>query len=835
MKQSFFARNSVTLLVVAVFLMPFAFLGARRAFLTTHNDVQKWLPDRYEETATFRWFQGHFAGEQFIVASWKGCTLDDQRLPLLVAKLVPPEGTPANDDTAMFSGVLTGPQALDRLMQPPSNLSRDEALKRLRGTLVGGDLEQTCAVFTLSDLGKEAPVKAVKAVRRIASEECNIAPADLHLGGPPVDNAALNEAGEKSLIRLAGLALVIGLGISWWCLRSVRLVAMVFIAGIYAAALSMAIVWYAGYGLYGVRMDAILLTMPSLVYVAAVSGAIHLSNYYRDTAIEDGVRGAAGRAVLHAALPLGLATSTTVIGLFTLMYSELVPIQMFGLFSGAGVAASLLVLCLFLPACFELFPMRVSSSDRVHQHAASVEEGKAGDGFWWRVAAWIVNHNGLVTAAGLAVLAIGAVGMTKMHTSIQLMRMFSKESKILADYRWLEQNLGDLVPMEIVIKMDRDPERCPLSFIQRLELVERVQQRVEAIGEVGSALSAVTFAPGMPKPEDYRNSGGISGGLAGLMGSKEFKLRTARRITSERLERSREDFIRGGWLADENGCDLWRVSARVGALKDVDYHQFLQEIRTEVDRVLSEPPPEHWKQDRTETAGEGIVAWPKGIETVYTGLVPLVYKAQRSLLDGLLWGFVMDLITVTIVMMLCVREWSAGLVLMLPSVFPVFVVFGYMGWAGIIVDTGTVMAPAVALGVTVDDVVHFMLMYRGALKRGLSRREAIMVSYQGCARAMYQSWGVIGLGMSVFALSPFTPTQRFGYMMVTLLTSALVGNLVVLPAVLASPLGGLFGRQFVELKGRSLRADPPRPRVAVPLVQVHRHEAALSADVSRPR
>jgi hypothetical protein len=117
----------------------------------------------------------------------------------------------------------------------------------------------------------------------------------------------------------------------------------------------------------------------------------------------------------------------------------------------------------------------------------------------------------------------------------------------------------------------------------------------------------------------------------------------------------------------------------------------------------------------------------------------------------------------------------------------------------------------------------------------LSRREAIMVSYQGCARAMYQSWGVIGLGMSVFALSPFTPTQRFGYMMVTLLTSALVGNLVVLPAVLASPLGGLFGRQFVELKGRSLRADPPRPRVAVPLVQVHRHEAALSADVSRPR
>ncbi|HWB00884.1 MAG TPA: MMPL family transporter [Pirellulales bacterium] len=830
MKQSFFARNSVTILVAAMFLMPFAFLGARRAFLTNQNDVQQWLPDRYDETATFRWFQKHFAGEQFVLASWEGCTFDDQRIELLAEKLVPADRSYLDATTSLFDEVLTGPQALERLMQPPSNLSRDEALKRLRGTLVGPNLEQTCVVFTLSELGKETPRKAVNAVRNVASQECNIPLSKLHLGGPPVDNTAIDEAGENSLIRLASLALGIGLVISWWCLRSVRLVLLVFIAGLYSAALSLAIVWYVGYAFYGITMNAILLTMPSLVYVAAVSGAIHLSNYYRDTAVEEGVRGAAGRAVKHAAVPLGLATSTTVIGLLTLVYSELVPIQLFGLFSGAGVAASLLVLCLFLPACFELFPMRVTTADRVHLHEVAVADGRPGNTWWWRIAEWIVDHSGIVTAAGIAVLVIGAIGMTQMQTSVQLMRMFPKRAKILADYRWLEENLGDLVPMEIVIKMDRDPAKCPLTFVQRLELVERIQERVESIADVGSALSAVTFAPGMPKPEDYRSGGGISGGLSGLLGSKEFKLRTARRITNERLERSREDFIAAGWLAEENGCELWRVSARVGALKDVDYHVFLAAIRDEVDHIFAEAPPGHWKLDRNGDLPGGITVWPAGIETIYTGLVPLIYKAQRSLLDGLLWGFVMDLITVTIVMMLCVREWSAGLVLMLPSVFPVFVVFGVMGWMGTIVDTGTVMAPAVALGVTVDDVVHFMLMYRGALKRGLSRREAIMVSYQGCARAMYQSWGVIGLGMSVFALSPFTPTQRFGYMMVTLLTSALIGNLIVLPAVLASPLGGLFGKQFFASRRRPAPVEVARPRVAIPAAHSRRHEPALSIE-----
>ena len=73
-----------------------------------------------------------------------------------------------------------------------------------------------------------------------------------------------------------------------------------------------------------------------------------------------------------------------------------------------------------------------------------------------------------------------------------------------------------------------------------------------------------------------------------------------------------------------------------------------------------------------------------------------------------------------------------------------------------------------------------------------------MLAYEGCARAMYQSWAVLGLGLAVFALSSFVPTQRFGAMMFTLLTAALIGNLIMLPSVLASPLAYFFGRRLVR-------------------------------------
>ena len=70
-----------------------------------------------------------------------------------------------------------------------------------------------------------------------------------------------------------------------------------------------------------------------------------------------------------------------------------------------------------------------------------------------------------------------------------------------------------------------------------------------------------------------------------------------------------------------------------------------------------------------------------------------------------------------------------------------------------------------------------------------------MLAYERCARAMFQTTLIGGLGLSVFAISTFTPTQRFGYMMLTLLTAAIVGDLLFLPALLCGPAGRFFGKQ----------------------------------------
>lgn len=843
MLNKFFVRNSFKVILVVLFLLPVLSRGARKALLSNDNNVHDWLPDKYEETADFAWFQEHFDNETFVLVSWEGCTLDDPRLELFAKKVVPPDPGPPVDPGPLkkpapvtwyhdlffskwfekpdpvadairgplFKSVETGQRLMDRLTEPPINLSEEQAIKRLRGLFVGPDDKQSCAVVTLTTEGKRDLRTTLKKLHAITRDELGLSDDRVRMGGPPVDNVAISEEGEKTLIRLFIPAGIVGLSLAFWCLRSVRLTTMVFSAALYAGAISLAIVYYSGGS-----MNAILLTMPAVVYVAGISGAIHFANYYRDSVAESGIEGAAARAVKHSWLPCTLSAGTTAAGLISLYTSELVPIKSFGVYSAAGVLATLGLLFLFLPSWMQLWPMRPHSLLDGDQPKA---EDIALPARWRKFLQGVINHYRLVLVGLVCLMVFCGIGLTKINTSIKLTKLFSSNAPIIHDYEWLEERLGPLVPMEVVVKLDNT--KCDMTFLERLELIKRIQEEMRKTPYIGCTMSATTFAPSLE----------ITGKLQTLRNAKRDTL-------NKRLSTHRQEYIDSDFVDLDGDSELWRVSARVGALNDVDYGEFKNDIRARVEPVLTaERERLAKKMAKKAAAEEKAAAADQGVETVrtadggaagddakpgddmgltaiYTGLVPVVYKAQREMLNGLAWNFVTDLLTIASVMILVFWDVSAGLILLVPSVFPMVIVFGVMGWLGIVIDVGTIMTPTVALGVSVDDVVHFLIWYRRGLSEGKNRKEAIMLAYEGCARAMYQSWAVLGLGLFVFALSSFVPTQRFGALMFTLLTAALVGNLIMLPCVLASPASFFFGRRLIK-KAHAEHRDIVQPIAAL--------------------
>lgn len=890
MKSSFFSRRSFIIILVMMFMLPVIFAGTRRALRTHRNDVRDWLPEDFPQTADHRWFREHFPHEQFVLLSWPGCTLDDPRIELLARKLVPHQLPPWAQQQAQqsdqqpptvpalaaspaaagtgnkpaephyFKRVLTGPRLIYELQQRYENLSREEILERLEGSLIGKDHYRTCLVVTLNSHveGKQLH-RAIEQIHQYA-QQCNIedpapdasseilpvrawngfvglveemifgrAPPPekrLILGGPPVDNVAIDKEGQRTLMRLAGLSAVVGLGISMACLHSWRLTLLVFWTALLAAGLGLSAVYFSGQS-----VDAVMLSMPSLVYVLAISGAIHIINYYHDAIRDGGLNRALERAVRFGWSPCFLAAFTTALGLGSLYLSHVVPISKFGVYSAVGVMATLLLLFLLLPALLHYFPSRKFAEQ--YGGKGHTEETSSRIEIWWRrTGVRIVSRNLVVAAGCLALMIVCAIGLSRVRTTVKLMKFFSADAPIIHDYAWLEKHLGPLVPMEVVLRFDN--ETCPLTLVERMRIAQEVEEAVETLAPVGGALSAATFAPNL-LPEVRRPSAmermmgidprrvkddvlnkrlekhraefhdylavegdpslkelGLGGVLAarletaGLSSLRSIEHWAAGDPIAQRLTElpgvdaaqasAVEQAIRG-WQA-AHGVELLRVSTRVEALSDLDYGKFIDDLKAVVEPVL-----DHYR-----------AAGVEGIGAVYTGLVPLVYQVQHELMRGLFNSLALAFVLIAFVMMVVLRNPAAGLLAMLPNLFPVVVIFGAMGWLGILVDVGTMMTASVALGVAVDDTLHYLTWFRRGLSAGRDHREAAIFAYRCCATAMTQTTLVAGLGLAVFAFSTFTPTQRFGVLMLVLLGVALVGDLIYLPALLTGPLGRLCFR-----------------------------------------
>lgn len=1027
MSESFFARRSFLIVVITVFCLPFILRGTRLTLESNVNDVKDWLPAGFDETAEHTWFQQHFPLEQFVLVSWRGngpndpgCVLDDQRLEMLAKKLVPeqfetadepiieaelvshdqlladaenpirppPEkarpASEAEEDPEkprLFKSVLTGASLFEEMKArhgkeaDPNGLSDVEILERLEGSLIGKDHYKTCLVVTLTKAAGGKKLRDTLWTIRELAEECGIRATslvkeenDIRLGGPPVDNVAIDIEGERTLFNLAGLSAIVGLGISLICLRSVRLTIFVFWIAILSAGAGLALVTFTGG-----TCDAILLTMPSLVYVLALSGGIHIVNYYHD-AIREGcpLDKAPDVALSHGWFPCSMAAVTTALGLGSLIVSHVIPISKFGLYSALGVLATLLLIFFYLPALLYYYPSRKLAAE-VAKKGVDVKEATESIllKFWKMIGGFVIRNNVAVSLGCIAVMVFFVFGLVKpdgtprVRTSIKLMKLFSPEAEIISHYQWLEDHLGPLVPMEVLITVDN--ETCDLNFLDRMRLASRIEGLIETEldKEVGGALSAATLAPNISKGsslaeggltrrleahreefrdyltvdtertttddpnlmdlrlpeeiagalkaakiktlEDIRKKGdltvveGIGPEEAAEVEAKIAAWQAVRNpsideLASPDMERLGipKDIARSLYAADvftlsdlvqmrkrgenvtdisgigldehyvikdaENawlhshfafkefglepryvealkakgirdlktlesrgapdsldrlaridgigergaeqiaavvkdwrnahGLELWRVSARVWALTDMDYAHFVNDLRAVVDPELDDA------LDELRADGQLI----GNVDARYTGMVPLVYKTQHELMRGLVNSLISAFGLIAIVMIIVLRSPSAGMLSMIPNVFPVICIFGFMGWWGKAVDIGAMMTASVALGVAVDDTMHYLAWFRYGLDEGHDRKGAAMVAYERCATAMSQTTLIGGLGLAMFAFSTFTPTQRFGTLMLVLLFAALFGDLVFLPAMLTGPLGRFFDKSKKKRK-----------------------------------
>ena len=166
-------------------------------------------------------------------------------------------------------------------------------------------------------------------------------------------------------------------------------------------------------------------------------------------------------------------------------------------------------------------------------------------------------------------------------------------------------------------------------------------------------------------------------------------------------------------------------------------------------------------------------------------------------------GVIMALVSVLFVSL------RAGIIALLPNLFPVTILFAVMALLDIPLNAGTSMVAAIALGICVDDTMHVMSRFHEELKHHASRQDALVAMVRAEAVPIFATSIALAAGFAVFATSSFEPVAHFGLLSALVILVALIATFVLTPLLLgSSELLTVWDLLSYKVQNEALREAP---------------------------
>jgi hypothetical protein len=216
--------------------------------------------------------------------------------------------------------------------------------------------------------------------------------------------------------------------------------------------------------------------------------------------------------------------------------------------------------------------------------------------------------------------------------------------------------------------------------------------------------------------------------------------------------------------------DEWqvaRVTVQVETRGSTEYEVFNAEIKQWLDEYFAE-----------------IKAQNPKFNTGVTGSIPLMMEMTAFISKAQINSYILVIAVIASLLLIIFGSLRFGLLAMIPNVLPILMIMGITGWMGIPLDTDTLLVMPIAIGIAVDDSIHFLTHYRTELLRGKSSDEAIHSAMVHVGQAMFYTSIVLSIGFLVFILSVHAGMTNFGILSSIAMFSALMADIFLLPAMI---------------------------------------------------
>jgi predicted RND superfamily exporter protein len=464
---------------------------------------------------------------------------------------------------------------------------------------------------------------------------------------------------------------------------------------------------------------------------------------------------------------------TSVAGFVSLMTCDILPIIDLGTIMNIGVTVSLIAAYLIFPAMMMLLAKKepVLAFDKAFTlnvlFARTVE-----------------HHGKKIVLIVISIIAFSLFGVTKLIVENSFINYFKKDTEIYKGMQKIDSNLGGTTPLEIIVKFPEVKEEIstknpqkedPIdSFAdefaedsnnaqywftaQKMQTILRVHDYLESLSEVGNVSSLGTISKVGRILKEGKDFDGVE--LALLYNELPLQFKNILLSPYVNTEHNEARFVIR--IVDSN--------------ENLRRDELIKKIQSELVTKVG------LKEDEFKLAGMMVL---------YNNMLQSLFDSQISTLG-------LALLLLGSMFLFLFRSLKIAIVALTVNMVPISVIFGIMGISGIPLDIMSITIASIALGITVDNTIHYFYRFREEL--------AIDGDY---IASMHRAHGTIAFGMFYYSLativgflvlvtSNFIPTLIFGLLTVIVLLIAIVSDLLFSPllVVIFKP----FGVKKVESK-----------------------------------
>ncbi len=493
---------------------------------------------------------------------------------------------------------------------------------------------------------------------------------------------------------------------------------------------------------FGIPFKLTSAIIPGFLIAVGLADSVHVlsifyQRYCKGYSKEDSIAYALG----HSGQAILMTSVTTAAGVLSFSFAELTAFAEMGTFAAIGVVLALIYTMVLLPALIAVIPIK----QKVGVDKKSVLMDKVLLSF----ADFATNYPLRILVVVFFIFAVSTAFIYQLKFSDNMTEYFPDSMEVKKDIVTIDRELKGMISLEVVIDTKKEYGIYDPEILNRIETLSRDIARIKTddiyVGKVFSIndiIKEINQALHWNDPSYYR-------------------IPQDRRLIAQELllfETSGADDLE---KVVDNQFQKTRFTIKTPWVDSVVFESFIEEIEKKFEATFL---------DRAEIT--------------LTGEMALMARTIPATLNGMAKSYVIAMVIIAIMMIFFVDNIKIGLLSMIPNLLPIFMVMGIIGVLGIPLNMNTLMIGSIAMGLVVDDTVHFIHHFRRYYMKTGDKHLAIGETLKGTGRALLITTLVLSSGFFVFMFASLDNIGQFGFFTGITVILALLADFVVAPALM---------------------------------------------------